>query len=65
MFFFTYDALISGFLAGCRPIIGIDGCFLKAHFGGQLLCAVARDGNDNMFPIALAVVPVENYPKWN
>ncbi|KAL3513136.1 hypothetical protein ACH5RR_025853 [Cinchona calisaya] len=23
-----------GFLAGCRPIIGLDGCFLKGPFGG-------------------------------
>lgn len=63
--FFTFAALIDGFLAGCRPIIGIDGCFLKSPFGGQLLCAVARDSNDNMFPLAFAIVPVENYEHWS
>lgn len=32
--------------------------------GGQLLCATARDGNDNMFPIALVVVDVESKDSW-
>ncbi|VFQ89316.1 unnamed protein product [Cuscuta campestris] len=48
-----------------KPIIAIDGCFIKTPFGGQLLCAVARDGNDNMFPIAFAIVPVENNLNWS
>ncbi|XP_074324264.1 uncharacterized protein LOC141661180 [Apium graveolens] len=34
---------------GCRPIIGLDGCFLKTVCGGQLLSAVERDGNNQMF----------------
>ncbi|RYR39450.1 hypothetical protein Ahy_A09g044993 isoform A [Arachis hypogaea] len=29
-----------GFKAGCRPLIGLDGCFLKGFYGGQLLSAV-------------------------
>ncbi|VVA41777.1 PREDICTED: LOC109756472 isoform, partial [Prunus dulcis] len=29
-----------GFIAGCRPIIGLDGCFLKGVYGGQFLVAV-------------------------
>lgn len=40
----------------CRRIIGLDGCFLKGYYGGQLLAAVGRDPNDQMLPIALAVV---------
>ena len=54
----------NGFLAGCRRIIGLDGCFLKSPFGGQLLTAMGRDGNDNMFPIAMAVVEAERYDSW-
>lgn len=46
------------------PLIGLDGCFLKTLHGGQLLAAIGRDGNDNLFPIALAVVPVENRENW-
>ncbi|CAB4309835.1 unnamed protein product [Prunus armeniaca] len=26
------DACKKDFLAGCRPIIGVDGCHLKDHF---------------------------------
>lgn len=49
---------------GCRNIIGLDGCFLKGVCKGQLLCAVGRDGNNQMFPIAWAVVSVENKENW-
>ncbi|KAK6802887.1 hypothetical protein RDI58_000671 [Solanum bulbocastanum] len=46
-----------GFLARCRPIIGIDGCHLKGNQQrGQLLTAVGNDGNINMYPIAFAIV---------
>ncbi|KAL3502866.1 hypothetical protein ACH5RR_037315 [Cinchona calisaya] len=33
-------------------------------FDGQLLSAIGRDGNDNMYPIALAVVEAEMYDSW-
>ncbi|KAL0323428.1 UNVERIFIED_CONTAM: hypothetical protein Sangu_1962100 [Sesamum angustifolium] len=62
--YFSLWALKKGFLEGCRPIIGLDGCFLKTVYGGQLLVAVGRDGNDNMFSIAMAVVHVENRDTW-
>ncbi|XP_071902754.1 uncharacterized protein [Coffea arabica] len=48
-----------------RPIIGLDGCFLKSPFGGQLLTALGTDANENMFPISFAVVEVENYDSWS
>ncbi|KAG8368915.1 hypothetical protein BUALT_Bualt15G0096100 [Buddleja alternifolia] len=60
----SLHAIKQGFFSGCRPIIDLDGCFLKTLFGGQLLVAVGRDGNDNMVPIAIAVVQVENYESW-
>ncbi|XP_073037438.1 uncharacterized protein [Primulina eburnea] len=62
--YFSLQALKSGFLAGCRPVIGLDGCFLKTNYGGQLLVAIGRDGNENVFPIAMAVVQVENFDNW-
>ncbi|XP_021757877.1 uncharacterized protein LOC110722895 [Chenopodium quinoa] len=34
------------------------------HLGGQLLVAVGRDGNNQMFPIAWAVVKVESIDSW-
>ncbi|KAH0639646.1 hypothetical protein KY285_036232 [Solanum tuberosum] len=44
-----HAATKQGFLAGCRPIIGVDGCHLKGHQkGGQLLTSVGVDGNNNI-----------------
>ena len=57
---FYLDACKRGFLAGCRPLIGIDCCYLKGTTEGQLLVAVGKDGNDNIFPIAYAIVEIEN-----
>ena len=56
----TNVTLKAGWKSGCRPIIGLDGCFLKTVCGGQLLSAVGRDGNNQMFPIAHSIVEIEN-----
>ncbi|KAI8531764.1 hypothetical protein RHMOL_Rhmol11G0161000 [Rhododendron molle] len=44
--FVVYAAQSRGFLVGCRPIIGLDGCHLKGPFGGQLLSAIGKDANE-------------------
>ncbi|KAJ1693179.1 hypothetical protein LUZ63_009877 [Rhynchospora breviuscula] len=62
--YFCLAACKEGFLAGCRPIISLDGCFLKTRYGGQLLSAVAIDANDCIFPVAYAVVETENSESW-
>ena len=53
-----------GFSAGCKPIIGLDACHLKTKTGGQLMCAVGRDPNDEYFPFAYAVVEAETKDTW-
>jgi hypothetical protein len=53
-----------GWLKGCRPIICLDGTFIKTKYGGQLLTAVGIDGNDAIYPIAMAVVETECYSSW-
>ena len=45
------EALKQGYFSGIRPVIGLDGCHLKTSMGGQMLCVVARDGNENIFPL--------------
>jgi hypothetical protein len=62
--YICFDACKRGFKEGCRPMIGLDGCFLKGYFGGQLLIAVGRDANNHTFVIAYAVVDVENKDNW-
>lgn len=59
------SAIKEGFSAGCRKIVGLDGCFLKGLVKGQLLVAVGRDGNNQMFPIAWAVVEKETTESWD
>ena len=49
---------------GCRLLVGLDGCHLKGKFGGHILSATARDGNDNIFSVALGVVEQENKDSW-
>ena len=62
--YIRYNAQNVGFLGGCRPFIGLDGCHLKGRFGRQLLSAIAKDGNDNIFPVAMVVVEQENKDSW-
>ncbi|XP_039131855.1 uncharacterized protein LOC120268592 [Dioscorea cayenensis subsp. rotundata] len=57
-------AVGEGVLVGCRQIIGVDGCFLKGLLKGQLLMVVGRDGNNQMFPLAWAVVEKETTETW-
>ncbi|XP_050915594.1 uncharacterized protein LOC127130666 [Lathyrus oleraceus] len=48
----------------CRPIIGLDGCFFKGLCGGQILEAIERNPNDQMMPIAFAIVEGETKDSW-
>ncbi|XP_070020357.1 uncharacterized protein [Nicotiana sylvestris] len=53
-----------GFIEGCRKCIGLDGCFLKGISKGQLLVTIAKDGNNQIFPITWAVVETESKDTW-
>lgn len=63
-FYVCFAALKKTWCAQCRPIFGLDACFLKCTTKGQLLVAVGRDANNKMFPIAWAVVDVESEDNW-
>jgi len=56
--------LSDGCKRGCGKVIGLDGCFLKGKIKGELLTAIGRDANNQVYPIAWAVVDVENKPNW-
>jgi hypothetical protein len=36
-FFICLDAMKKGFIRGCRPFVGMDGCHLKGPYGGVIL----------------------------
>ncbi|KAK7259984.1 hypothetical protein RIF29_25648 [Crotalaria pallida] len=63
-YYMCLDGCKKGFIAGCRPFIGVDGCHLKTRYGGQLLIAVGRDPNDQYFPLAFGVVETESKATW-
>nr|KAJ0192741.1 hypothetical protein LSAT_V11C800426100 [Lactuca sativa] len=60
-FYCFFQGVKQGRIEGCRRVIGLDGCFLK---NGELLCAIGSDANDKIYPIAWAVVNVENKQNW-
>ncbi|GAU34421.1 hypothetical protein TSUD_393740 [Trifolium subterraneum] len=63
-FYFCLNGSKKGFINGCRPFIGVDGCYLKTRYGGQMLIAVGRDPNDQYFPLAFGVVETETKESW-
>ncbi|XP_050217252.1 uncharacterized protein LOC126668077 [Mercurialis annua] len=48
----------------CKPIMVVDGTFLKATFGGMLLVVTAQDASGKLFPLAFSVVDSENDDSW-
>nr|KAJ0194483.1 hypothetical protein LSAT_V11C800430660 [Lactuca sativa] len=54
----------NGKLMGPRWVVEIDGSFIKGQCKGQLLTAIGRDPNNQIFPIACAVVDIENMCNW-
>ncbi|KAL7585136.1 uncharacterized protein LOC111901662 [Lactuca sativa] len=56
--------LKKGFLAGKRDYLGLDGTFMKGTYPGMILTIVGLDGNNCTYPLAYAVVEVENINSW-
>ncbi|KAJ9552780.1 hypothetical protein OSB04_016825 [Centaurea solstitialis] len=63
-FYVCFKGVKDGWIEGCRRVIGLDGCFLKGVCRGQLLAAIHRDANNQIYPLAWAVVAVENKETW-
>ncbi|KAG7582076.1 Zinc finger SWIM-type [Arabidopsis suecica] len=63
-FYVCFDNLRKTWKESCRPLLGIDGCFLKNKVKGQLLVALGRDANNRIYPVAWGVVKVENTENW-
>ncbi|XP_056690138.1 uncharacterized protein [Spinacia oleracea] len=60
IFYINFVALRQGFLHGCRRVLGLYGAFLKGYCKGELLSATTRDANNQMFPVAWAIVESES-----
>ncbi|XP_013746250.1 uncharacterized protein LOC106448987 [Brassica napus] len=62
--YICFDRLKRSWKQNCRPIIGLDGTFLKHSVQGMILTAIGRDPNNQIYPIAWAVVSAENNDNW-
>ncbi|MBA0645735.1 hypothetical protein Goklo_013796 [Gossypium klotzschianum] len=51
-FYVFFEALKRGWKEGCRPMLDLDGCFLKGLFKGELLAVVGKDGNNQIYLVA-------------
>ncbi|XP_020973276.1 uncharacterized protein LOC107633937 [Arachis ipaensis] len=47
-----------------KPLLQVDGTHLYGKYKGALLVAVAQDGNQNIVPIAFAIVEGETADAW-
>ncbi|XP_012835541.1 PREDICTED: uncharacterized protein LOC105956239 [Erythranthe guttata] len=63
-FFLGLAAVRDGFMDGCSPFLGFDGCHLKGPYGGVLLSAIGLDANNGLYPIAFAIVETESKESW-
>lgn len=63
--FVSFAAQFKGLISGCRGLVGVDGCHLKGNYGGICLSAVSLAGNNEIFPVAIAVVDSENKTSWS
>nr|KAJ0223209.1 hypothetical protein LSAT_V11C200088600 [Lactuca sativa] len=63
-YYVCFKAISDGWKERCSPVIGLDGCFLKGIVRGEVLAAVGRDANNQIYPIAWDVVGVENKATW-
>ena len=60
-----FDACKKDFIVGCRKVIGVDGCFFKGACNGELICAIGRDANNQIYLVAWAVVEKETENSWS
>ncbi|XP_020258872.1 uncharacterized protein LOC109835301 [Asparagus officinalis] len=61
--FWAFGPCIEGFRY-CRPLLSIDGTHLYGKYKGVLLVATGVDADGGLFPLAFAVVDVENTENW-
>ncbi|KAI8552166.1 hypothetical protein RHMOL_Rhmol06G0244400 [Rhododendron molle] len=61
--FVAFSACIYGF-KHLRPLLFVDGTFLKGNFKGSLLLASAKDGDKGLFPLCIGVADSESNENW-
>ncbi|KAK3231793.1 hypothetical protein Dsin_003674 [Dipteronia sinensis] len=63
--YICFNACKQGWLHGCRKIIGLDACHVKAYHKAQLMWAVGIDADNGYYLIAHAIVEKECHESWS
>jgi len=58
-FFRAFGRCIQSFSSTLRPMVVVDGSYLRRKYPGVLLMAITLDANNNHFPIAFSFVEAE------
>ena len=61
--FWAFAPSIEGF-KHCRPIMSIDATHLYEKYKGKMMIAMGIDGNNQILPLAFAIVEEENFSCW-
>ncbi|PON79331.1 hypothetical protein TorRG33x02_236130 [Trema orientale] len=61
--FISLEVSIKGW-EHCKPVIIVNGTFLRNSFGKTLLNACTKDANESIFPLAFGVADSENNASW-
>ena len=61
--FWSFKPCIEGFKY-CKLVVKVDDTFLIGKYHATLLTSIAQDENQNMFPLAFAVVKGETKETW-
>ncbi|KAL6542410.1 hypothetical protein OROMI_024012 [Orobanche minor] len=62
--FVALGACRAGFGLCMRPMIVVDGTHLKGKNNGILFVAVTKDANEQIYPLAFGIGPIENHESW-
>ncbi|KAL0228550.1 hypothetical protein RCL1_004693 [Eukaryota sp. TZLM3-RCL] len=62
--FVSFGASQQGFTTA-KKVVALDGTHLHGDYKGVLLAATALDGKGQLFPLAIAVVSIENKDNWS
>ncbi|XP_074355735.1 uncharacterized protein LOC141695386 [Apium graveolens] len=62
--FWSLKAMMDGW-QHARPVISIDGTFLKGRYRGKLFIAMSVDSNNHPFPLCYGLVDEETYENWS
>ena len=62
--FWAFAPSIKGF-EHCRPVLSIDAAHLYGKYKERLLMATGLDANEQIYPLAFAIVYTESYETWS